>query len=376
MATLPKTTRKKKPRLPRRPKTGLAAAPLDNFDRCKYYFHYELEKKDISGIVKTYIKKEFSKDEAKAILANPEYKFYMYTHWAATIHWINSGLEFPENKTAYRDKVRGFYADMIEDGKKILADKKEDEDTKVIRLTPQQLLMNKINATVMTDIDELEDQWIDKEKTDLDLYNLFQKHGLKGTAVEPVRKRLEGWLLDYEDAYHKRCEQAVEGYSHLTKTELKRRIKVTNDMLADLDKIKAAAKATRKVRVPRPKSADKQVQRLKFMKESKEYKLVSVNPVTVPGAMRLFTFNVKTRALTEYVTAAAGGLEISGTSIKKFDADQSRSVRLRKPDDMLPLILKKTPLQIDKEWQKLTTKTTVPNGRINDQTILLRVMDK
>lgn len=376
MAALPKSTRKKKPRLPRRPKTGLAAAPLDNFDKCKYYFHYELDRKDTSAVVKDYIKKEFSKDEAKAILAHPEYKFYMYSHWAATIHWINLGLEFPEGKTAYRDKVRGFYEGMIEEGKKILSEKKEDEVTNVVRLTPQQLMARKINATIMTDLDQLEDEWIDKKKTDLDVYNQFMKHGLKANAVEPVRKRLEGWLLDYEDAYHKRCEQAVEGYSHVNRAELKRRITCVKNMLSDLDKIKAAVKATRKVRVARPKSADKQIQRLKFLKESKEYKLVSINPAQVPGAMRLFTFNEKTRALTEYVTESAGGLEISGTSIKKFDTEASRSVRLRKPDDMLPLVLKKTPLQIDKEWQKLTTKSTVPNGRINEHTVLLRIMDK
>lgn len=378
MAILPKSTRKKKPRLPRRPKTGLAAAPLDNFDRCKYYFHYELDKKDVSSIVKAYIKKEFSKADARAILAQPEYKFTMYSHWAATIHWINSGLEFEEKHYGYRDKVRAFYEDMIEEGNKILKSKKAEdaESAKVIRLTPQQLLQRKIQATIMTDLDDLEDQWIAGEKTELDVYQQFQKHGLKGNAVETVRKHLEGWFADYDDAYYKKCEQAVEGYSHLKRPEIKRRLTVVTNMLADLDKIKAAAKATRKVRAPRPKSADRQIQRLKFLKESKEYKLVSINPIQVPGAMRLYTFNQKTRALTEYVTAAAGGLEVSGTSIKKFDADASRTVRLRKPDDILPLILKKTPLQIDKEWSKLTTKTTVPNGRINEETVLLRVMDK
>jgi len=377
MANLPKTA-KKKPRLPRRIKTGLGGAPLDKFDRCKYYFHYELDKKDVAALIKAYIKKEFTKDEAAAILSLPEYYFTAYSHWAATIHWMNSGLEFDEKNFPYRDKLRPFYEDLLEKGKDTLA-KKNQEDasaTNVIRLTPQQLMQRKINATILTDLDDLEDQWIRNEKTEFDMYTAFQKHGLKGPAVDSVRKVLDGWLLDYEDAYHKRCEQAVEGYSHITRPELKRRIKVVTDMLADLDKIKAAVKATRKTRVARPKSADKQVQRLKYLKESKDYKLVSINPMQVPGAMRLFTFNQKTRALTEYVTSSPSGFEVSGTSIKKFDPELSRTVRLRKPDDFLPMALTKTPLQIDKEWKKLTTKTTVPNGRINEDTVLLRVMEK
>ena len=87
-------------------------------------------------------------------------------------------------------------------------------------------------------------------------------------------------------------------------------------------------------------------------------------------------FNTKTRVITEYVTNSAKGFEVSGTTLKNIDTSSSRSTRLRKPDAFLPIILKKTANQINKEWQSLTTKTTVPNGRINKDTVLLRVLDK
>jgi hypothetical protein len=54
----------------------------------------------------------------------------------------------------------------------------------------------------------------------------------------------------------------------------------------------------------------------------------------------------------------------------------SRQVKLRKPDEFLPFVLNKTVKQIDTEWKKLTTKSSTPNGRLNNDTILLRVMDK
>ena len=86
--------------------------------------------------------------------------------------------------------------------------------------------------------------------------------------------------------------------------------------------------------------------------------------------------NTKTRVIAEYVTNSAKGFEVSGTTLKNIDTSLSRSTRLRKPDAFLPIILKKTANQINKEWQSLTTKTTVPNGRINKDTVLLRVLDK
>ena len=184
---------------------------------------------------------------------------------------------------------------------------------------------------------------------------------------------VEGWLLDYEDAYFKRCEQAVEGYSHLKKSELNRRINECHSILNDLSKIKLATRAQRKVSVKKPKSADKQVAKLKYKKEDSEFKIVSINPIQIIGCVMLYTFNTKYKVLTQYVTRAGNGFEISGSTIKNFSKEDSRSIKLRKPDEFLPIVMSKSQTQIDKEWNTLTTKTTKPNGRLNAETILLRV---
>jgi hypothetical protein len=147
-------------------------------------------------------------------------------------------------------------------------------------------------------------------------------------------------------------------------------------MLADLDRLQSAAKATRKLRVKQPKAADKQVAKLKYKKEDNDYKIVSVAPLSVIGSHRLFTFNAKTRVITEFVTSSAKGFEVSGTTLKNIDTSLSRSTRLRKPDAFIPIVLSKTTKQIDNEWKSLTTKTTVPNGRMSVDTVLLKVMDK
>ena len=148
------------------------------------------------------------------------------------------------------------------------------------------------------------------------------------------------------------------------------------EMLLDLDKIQSATKANRKVRKPKIKSADKQVARVQYKKEDNNFKLVSINPILLIGSKRLYAFNTKYKLLIEYCTQSANGFEISGSTIKNFDQVNSRQVTLRKPDEFIPIAQKKTINQIDTEWKKLTTKTSIPNGRINKDTILLRVMDK
>ena len=63
---------------------------------------------------------------------------------------------------------------------------------------------------------------------------------------------------------------------------------------------------------------------------------------------------------------------MKGITLLHYEADKSRSTRLRKPNEFLKICLKKTAKQLDKEWKKLTTKDSVPNGRINEHTILLK----
>ena len=375
-----KAPSRKKKSAPKRVKTGISACPLDRgFGMCRRFFYDEIDDKEISRICKEFVRKNYSKEDARAILANPEYHFSMFNGRAAAIFWMSKDLEFENPYESYPDRVKEIYVDLIESGKEILGEsEKTTEDGTPIkkRLSPQELLERKVNSTIGYDLDDLEDNWINGETSDVDLYNLFQKHDLKGAAAPYVRERLETMRSEYQDAYDKSEECAVEAYGNLSRKEIKRRLDVCNRMIDDLDKIKAASKATRKTRKPKVRTADKQIKDVKYLKENNEYKLVSVDPLSVPGSLRLYTFNVKTRELTEYVTTSTNGFEIKGTTIQNFEPDKSRKTRLRKPDVFLPIVLKKTPNQIDKEWKKLTTKTTEPTGRINGDTILLRTENK
>ena len=379
---MPLIKKKKVRKIRSAPKIGLNAVPFDKgFYSTLNYFHLDVDRKEIMEVLKNYIKNNYTKTQAQQILANPDWKFSTYSHHACTAYWSNTKQDIhckkytQETIDGFVDGLKKYCDKLLEEGEPLLKEKKLKalEKKNVIVLSPQQRLQNKINDTIMQDLLTLEDEWIEGKETTLNVYNQFKLHGLSGSATLPVRTVIEGWLLDYEDAYHKRCEQAVEGYSHLKRSELNRRIKECNNMLLDLDRIKSATKALRKVKIKRPASADKQVSKLKYKKEDSNFKLVSINPVQIIGSTLLYTFNTKYKVLTEFVTESPKGFQISGSTIKHFDAENSRSIKVRKPESILSAVMSKTQNQIDKEWKTLTTKTTSANGRINNETILLRV---
>ena len=372
-----KKTKKKNARA--RARTGLAGVPVEKgFDAIRNYFHLEVDRKDCINQTKTWIKKNFPQP-AKYILSHPEWKFNM-THHAATAFYYNNEL----NKSNDNNKAKEFLNSLfdyviplIETGKELYKKKQAEKKTNVIVLTIQEKITRKIKNTIMQELLELEDKWIDGEDATINIYDRFKFHGLTNAAVSHVRPTIEGWLLDYEDAYHKRCDQAVEGYSHLKRSVLNHRIKVCKEMLSDLDRIKSASKASRNVKVKGSVAIDKQVSKVQYKKEDLDFKIVSINPIQIPNKNRLYTFNCKYKVITEYVTDSPNGFIISGSTIKNFNKATSRSVTLRKPLDFLPSFLSRTPKQIDDLWKLyITTKTFTPNGRINKDTVLLRILDK
>ena len=246
------TKKKKKVDYTRRPRTGIAAASVDKgFAHLKDYFQVEVVKADKVKLMKAFIKKNYSKDDSTVMLSAPDWVYNCRVHVAACMQWVTHGLEF--EKIPYKRKVlqldgttrteelesfydgheaiRRFVADATEAGTTAIAEKAEDTEAvaNVIVLTPTQRYQAKVNDTILTDLDELEDQWIGGEEPEFDLYNGFRLHGLTGKAAEPVRKRLEGWLLDFNDSYNKQCDQAVEGYSHIKRSVMRRRIKHVED---------------------------------------------------------------------------------------------------------------------------------------------------
>lgn len=355
-------------------RSGINAAPVEKgMVAVKDFFQYEVDRKDILTQQKQFVKSNFNKTDAKYILANPEWNF-TFPYRGAIAFWYNTGQVTTEHSEESKAHLIEKLAELRSSGKAIHDAKKLEakSSNNVVTLSPQQRLQRKISNTIMQDLLSLEDSWIEGETASLDVYQAFGRHGLSGSATIPVRATIEGWLLDFEDAYHKRCEQAVEGYSHIKRPELNRRIKECKAMLTDLDRIKAAKKATRKSGT-KVLSMDKQVARLKYKKEDNDFKIVSINPAQIVGKSRLLVFNTKYKMLVEYFTEAVGGFEIKGTTIKNF-SPESREWKLRKPLDILPKALACNAKQFEKLASEFTTKPGKPNGRINENIILLKVL--
>ena len=170
------------------------------------------------------------------------------------------------------------------------------------------------------------------------------------------------------DAINSEDEQLVEGYSNFTKRELKAFHKFVGQIIEDCEQMVQTAKATRAPRKRKPVPLSKQVAKMKYMKEFPELKLKSCKAEDIIGATELWVYNTKYRKVQVY--KAEQSLSVKGTSVLGFDVKESKSLTLRKPEEFFKgLSIGKRAL--NGALKKLTTKPTTPNGRINEECILL-----
>ena len=142
---------------------------------------------------------------------------------------------------------------------------------------------------------------------------------------------------------------------------------------ADLERIRKNASGVRAPRTRKLINPAKIVGGLKYLADHPGFKIKSIDPQKVIGAQSLWVFNTLYKSLTHYVASGASGLSAAGTTVKKFEATKSMTKPCRKPEEALAAILNGTRHKAEKYLDGLTTKGYVPNGRISDVVVLLKV---
>lgn len=201
-----------------------------------------------------------------------------------------------------------------------------------------------------------------------DIYSFLQKH--------EVTPQVAGYIRDYylpsKEEVTLNDEQVKESYG--------KKLKFWNTfyctLIADCDRFINNKKAV-KIRKPREKkvkSAVDVVKALKYQKAEPSLKIVSVHPTEIVGCNQLWVYNTKYKKLTQYISMSPQGLQVKGTTLIGYDPELSISKSLRKPEVTTAELLKAGKVAIRTFMADLKTTPSAPNGRINEQTILLRAI--
>ena len=205
------------------------------------------------------------------------------------------------------------------------------------------------------------------------LLNLLRGRQVKAAHARIIKNWYQRQYNEYLELQEGKCEQLKEGYSHLTKAQVKKIVVFYSEILSACDMLAQEAKINKKPRAKKPTDKSKLVAKMKYLKQDDKLKLVSVNPQDIIGAKELWVFNIKTRKLGKYVAQEFQDLSVKGTSITGFNETTSVQKTLRKPEEQLKEFRAAGKVQLRKFLEDIKAVDIKLNGRINEDTILIKV---
>ncbi len=203
--------------------------------------------------------------------------------------------------------------------------------------------------------------------------NLLRGKQAKAAHARVIKEYYQRQYDEYLELAEGECEQLKEAYSHLSKPQIKKITQFYSEIISACDMLAQEAKVNRKPRAKKPTDKAKLVAKVKYSKQDDKLKLVSINPVDIIGAKELWVFNVKTRKLGKYVASEYSDLSVKGTSIVNFDENKSVAKTLRKPEEQLKEFKSAGKVALRKFLDDIKAVDIKLNGRLNEETILLRV---
>jgi len=176
------------------------------------------------------------------------------------------------------------------------------------------------------------------------------------------------------DAYNGKDVQLKEGYASWKKTKLKIYMEFVKSIVSAAETRATVVKAARKPRKKKEKSPVQIVAKLKYKEKDETYSLQSARATDIPGCNQLWVFNTKYRTLTVYNAMGPAGLGIKGSTLTGFDEKTSIVKKLRKPEQQLKSLLDGGKVVLRKFMDGIKCKSKEATGRINTETVLVRII--
>lgn len=323
-----------------------------------WYNYIHDEKQSQSWLLQWMKEQKYSKSDLEVVKGAPPWASGITAGWVARMHL--NGTQFPDENLQYiRDKI----SDILD------RYSVKEESTNVVDLQARVRSKNKLIMELAEEevIDAFALANFELNKS-LSMYDFLLKYTVSTRDATQLKEVYEPHLIevmsddsDIKECYGKRLKNSKIFYQA-----------IINDLNRYLNNKKVVR--VKKPKIAKLKPASKLVENVKYQKDFGPLKLVSLDPQNILGVQQLWTYNTKYKVLTVYHASDPKGFEVKGTTLQKFDTEKSQARRLRKPEIILTNVLSAGKVAIKHIMAGLTTTPLPVTGRLNDDTILLRVI--
>ncbi len=325
-------------------------------------------KKDAKELLSQYLDLNNRPADAKTMRKVHENEFLMTLCWLA------------------RMKLRGFELNEHEDmtleneiSRLLKVVNKPEEVKKEVDVSNRPNIQDILREKAKDAAGELEavfDEFITEGKTKTKTMELVSKFNVMPQHISLIADIWKKKQTEFSDLQEGTDKQLIEGYSHLTKIQIRNIVKFIEQVLSDLNSYISVKKASKAPRQRKAVPVEKIVSKLKYLKTFKDVAtkidLISISPVKLHGASEAWVYDTAKRKVHHYIADEySKAFTVKGNTLLGFDSTKSEVKTLRKPAEQLKELMGSKPAA-RKFFNDIKAVSTTPNGRFNESMIILK----
>ena len=343
---------------------------ISAFANAFQWYGYHYGKKEAKEMLCHYLDYNGRAKDAKTMRGIPDSQIRVTPAWVCRMTML--GLILNEHEQCLIDEQISNMLKVKQEAKKAVA---TDEETAQVKLTIQDHLREKASECC----GELEGMFDDFISAGAKMSADFKPIALiRGMNISPqmIPNLTAVWnlrLQEFNEVLEANDEQLVEGYSHLSKAQLKQCVKFCETVIADCGSYISIKKTERKPRAKKVVSPEKQASKFKYLKEFPEFKLKSDPAAKLVGASEAWLYDTAKRKLIHVMADThLGTFTVKGSAVIAFDAATTVQKTLRKPAEQLKAVMSGGKPAMRKEFSAIKATETKWNGRGNENLIILK----
>ena len=335
------------------------------------WYNYHYGKKEAKEMLCHYLEHNGRRVDAKTMRGIPDSQIRLTPAWVCRMTLL--GLMLNEHEQCIIDEQISVMLKVKQEKKK--AQTEIDADAEVAKLTIQDHLREKASECA----GELEGMFDDfivagaKMSADFKPIALIRGMNISPQMIPNITKVWDLRLAEFTEVLEGADADLVEGYSHLSKAQLKQCVKFCETVIADCGSYISIKKTERKPRAKKVVSPEKQSAKFKYLRTFDELKLKSDPAAKLVGASEAWLYDTVKRKLIHVVADAhVGTFTVKGSAVIAFDPLQTTQKTLRKPAEQLKAVMSGGKPAMRKEFGAIKATETKWNGRGNENLIILK----
>ena len=347
--------------------------PTDNrfsaLSKAFSWYNYFYGKKDARDMIVNYLELHDRKADIRLLRGVPDSAIRLTTGWLCRMSMV--GLELNDHEQI---KLDNLLKELLETKQVEIAEEVAVDDA-VPRITIQDRLREKVSECA-GEIDGLFDEFIAsgaKLTADYKPVVLMRSLNIAPQMVNDIKQIWTRKQAEFDEAVAGKNADLVQGYSYLSKIQLKNCVKFCELVISDCGAYVQIKKVERKPRKVKAVPPEKRAAKFKCITEFAELKLKGLPAASLVDKAEAWLYDTKKRKLIHLVADShAQAFTVKSNSIIGYSTVESQQKTLRKPADVLRAMSAAGKPAARKIYKDLTTTETPFNGRGTENLIILK----